>query len=274
MSKIITIYCEGKKGSHDYDILEKIIAGLPNIQIEPIGSIRGARSIIQYKEGGVTKSNFYILFRDRDFDKPIPSEVTLELDKKGDYCYFSYRNTIENYLFDIFLFFSFLQSNKLYEKYMIHSEDDVKNRFIQAAERIKYYQAVRHTMGYMRTGETNFGTRWTEKSGKLPSNLDEESCKEEAWNKIAEAKSVADSRWTQNKFLENYQNFITKFNTDFMENLDFLIYFQGKDFAASLSSILPNFPLKSYYKFAKNHFDSSKFPDLVQLRELIKRQQR
>ena len=25
MAKILTIYCEGKKGSHDFDILEKIV---------------------------------------------------------------------------------------------------------------------------------------------------------------------------------------------------------------------------------------------------------
>lgn len=59
MSKIIKIYCEGKSGSHDYDILEKVIAGL-FVQIEPIGSIRGAGAIIQYKETEVVKSDFKI----------------------------------------------------------------------------------------------------------------------------------------------------------------------------------------------------------------------
>ncbi len=43
MIKIIKIYCEGKKGSHDYDILEKVMTGL-SVQIEPIGGIRGCGS--------------------------------------------------------------------------------------------------------------------------------------------------------------------------------------------------------------------------------------
>jgi len=272
MSKIITIYCEGTSGSHDYDILKKVIAGL-SLTPTSIGGIRGAGAIIQYKETKeVVKSNFYMLFRDRDFDKPIPQNEILERDDKRDYFYYSYRNTIENYLFDTTLFFSFLEQESLCEECFIHSEDDVKKKFIDAAEKIKYYQAVRHTMGKMRTGETNFGTKLTDKSGKLPKQLDEGFCKNEAWNKIAKAKSLTDS-WTENDFLKNYQDFITIFNKDFMENLHFLIYFQGKDFASSLQSILPkNFPLESYYTFSKKHFDYHKFPDLIQLRELIEKQ--
>ena len=269
MSKIIKIYCEGKSGSHDYDILEKVIAGL-FVQIEPIGSIRGAGAIIQYKETEVVKSDFKILFRDRDFDKPIPQNTILEQDKEREYFYYSYRNTIENYLFDTSVFFSFMKQNLLCKKYSINSEEDVDNRFVDAAEKIKYYQAVRHAMGKMRTHETNFGTKLTAKSGKLPERLDEEFCKNEAWSKIEKAKLLTDS-WTEDNFLKIYQNFIDMFNKDFMKNLNFLIYFQGKDFASSLKSILPNFPLENYYKFAKEQFDYHKFADLLQLRELIEK---
>jgi ribosomal protein S13 len=268
MSKIIRIYCEGKKGSHDYDILEKVIEGLSIVQIDPIGSIRGAGAIIQYKEKGVVKSDFKILFRDRDFDKPIPKNAILEQDNTREYCYYSYRNTIENYLFDTSIFFAFLKQNGLCEKYSISSEMDVKNKFVDAARKIKCYQAIRHTMGKMRTGETNFGTKWTAKSGKLPERLDEEFCKNEAWRKIEKAKLLADS-WTEDNFLKVYQYFIDIFNEDFINDLHFLIYFQGKDFASSLNSLLPTFPLKGYYKFAKEHFDYRAFPDLVQLRGLI-----
>lgn len=280
MSKIITIYCEGIEGSHDKNIIEKVIAGLSSschINLNPIRGIKGAKAIIQYIEDpnskleGAIQSDFKILFRDRDFDKPIPPNVILELDKEGGYCYFSYRNTIENYLFDTSIFFYFLQQKSLCEKYHLYSEDDVKKTFIGAAEKIKYYQAIRHTMGKMRTGETNFGTKLTEESGKLPKRLDEEFCKCEAWSKIEKAKSFADS-WNKENFLEIYQTFIDLFSKDFMEALDFLIYFQGKDFASSLNSILPNFPLKDYYRLAKQHFDYHKFQDLVQLRELIERQ--
>lgn len=46
MSKIVKIYCEGKSGSHDYDILEKVMSDL-SISIQPIGSKKGAGSAIQ-----------------------------------------------------------------------------------------------------------------------------------------------------------------------------------------------------------------------------------
>ena len=269
MTKIIKIYCEGKKGSHDYDILEKVIIGLLSVQIDPIGSLRGAGAIIQHKEKEVSESDFKILFRDRDFDKPIPQNPILEKDEVRQYVCYSYRNTIENYLFDTKIFFNFLQKKSLCEKYSLNSGDDVKNKFIEAAEKIKYYQAVRHTMGKMRTGKTDFGTKLTEKSGKLPESLEEEFCKNEALKKICQANLLANG-WNEDAFLKIYSQFVESYHTNFMINLSFLIHFQGKDFASSLKLLLPNFPLKSYYKFAKKYFDYSQFPDLVQLRKLIK----
>jgi hypothetical protein len=55
----------------------------------------------------------------------------------------------------------------------------------------------------------------------------------------------------------------------FYQNLDFLIWFQGKDFAKSLSGFLPEFPMKTYYKFAKTHFDYTQFADLMEIRKLL-----
>lgn len=272
MSKIITIYCEGKSGSHDYDILSKVIPA--EIHLEPIGSIRCAGAIIQYQEengGSVVKPDFKLLFRDRDFDKMIPNRPILEPDEKRKYCYYSYRNTIENYLFDTSHFYSFLKENKLDQKYSIKTPAEVKQKFIEAAEKIKFYQAVRHTMGQMRSEKTNFGTRWTDKSGMLPAQLDENYCKQKALEKIKQAKSFTDA-WTDTDFNEIYSTFLNQFDENFMNNLDFLIYFQGKDFASSLQLLLPDFPKKTYYKYAKKYFDYTKFPDLVELRNLIESQ--
>ena len=115
MSKIIKIYCEGKRGSHDYDIIEKII-GNSNILIEPIGSKKGAGSAIQVFENLATKSDTYFFFRDRDFDDAVPD--TPSLIRKGCILY-SHRTTIENYLLDINRFFEYLQVEKLQDKYKI-----------------------------------------------------------------------------------------------------------------------------------------------------------
>jgi hypothetical protein len=168
MSQSIKIYCEGKSGSHDYDLLEKVIVGLPSVEIEPIGSVVGAGAIIQYqaeKEGSVVQPDFKLLFRDRDFDKPVPDRPILEQDDNRKYCYYSYRNTIENYLFDTSHFYAFLKTEKLDENYSINHGNQVKQKFIEAAKQIKFYQAVRHTMGKMRTPKTDFKTRWTAKRG-------------------------------------------------------------------------------------------------------------
>ena len=80
--KIINLYCEGKRGSHDFDILEKVIEGHLNITIKPIGGKYGANAIMDYQEkNGNARSDFYLLFRDRDFDAPVPNNFTLTIRK-------------------------------------------------------------------------------------------------------------------------------------------------------------------------------------------------
>ena len=99
MSKIVKIYCEGKKGSHDYDLIEKTLDGLVgNWQIQPIGSKLGAKRAVQVYEEKAVRSTFKLLFRDRDFDIPLPESEQLT---QKDYIYFSYKTTIENYLVSI-----------------------------------------------------------------------------------------------------------------------------------------------------------------------------
>lgn len=113
MSEIITIYCEGQKESHDITILNKVIDGLNNILIKPIGGKLGSKAIIQYLENNqerdLSKSKDYLLFRDRDFDQPIPDKERLITEKKT---YYSYRTTIENYLLDVSTFFTFSKNKK------------------------------------------------------------------------------------------------------------------------------------------------------------------
>jgi hypothetical protein len=236
MPKLITIYCEGKKGSHDYDLLDKVREDLPSspqftVQIVPIGSVRGAKAIINYREeNGVTGySSHKLFFRDRDFDRAIPDQSGLEPEegKNSTYVYFSYRNTIENYLFDPHHFFDFCRQERLYAN-LFASPDEVKVLFIDAAQKLKYYQAVRHAMGKLRTDKTNFGTKLTGKSGGLPPDLSEAACKSEAMRLIETAKGFT-AEWTPQGFDQTYQTFIDKFSEPvFFTNFSFWSIFRAK----------------------------------------------
>jgi hypothetical protein len=62
MSKVVKVYCEGKRGSHDYDLLDKIVSDLA-VSIQPLGSKKGAGSAIQVYEQLAEKSHHYLLFR-------------------------------------------------------------------------------------------------------------------------------------------------------------------------------------------------------------------
>jgi len=269
MSKIITIYCEGKKGSHDFDILEKVVENIAPIVIKPIGSKRGANAIIEFVEKGTTNSDFYCFFRDRDFDCSVPSQEALYFDNKKTY--YSYRTTIENYLFDTSVFFRFLETKKLNSKYGINAETDICNIFIEAAKSLKFYQAVRHTLGELRFSNS-FDTTWIkEGSGHLPEKLDLETCKTEGWKLINDIVSKNNIEWSDSIFQTKLNEYLNLFDNTFFTELQFLIYFQGKDFAKALTNKLTDFPLKDYYKFAKEHFDYRKFKDLIELRNIVKK---
>ena len=268
MGKIVTVYCEGKKGSHDFDVLEKVIGDIANVTIKPIGSKHGANAIIEFVEKGTTTSDFYLFFRDRDFDAPVPSTERLCFD--GKKTYFSYRTTIENYLFDTAIFFNFIEEQNVGTIYKINSENDVKNIFNETAKELKYYQAVRHALGKIRFSNS-FNTTWVKDgSGFLPEKLDLDSCKSEGWKLICDIVSKSNIEWTEQRFQSTLEEFLHFFDDTFFNELKFLIYFQGKDFAKALTNKLPEFPLKTYYKFVKNHFDYKMFGDLKELREIIK----
>lgn len=263
--KIINLYCEGKRGSHDFDILEKVIDGYLNITIKPIGGKYGANAIMEYQEkNGNVRSDFYLLFRDRDFDKPIPKDEKLIIERKT---YYSYRTTIENYLLDVSTFFHFLQEQK--NNYGLNTEDTVRALFIKVAKELQYYQAVRHTLGKMRFANS-FDTTWVVGSGTLPNTLDLNTCKTNAWQLIEKELHKSQQQWTEEIFEATLQDFLTLFEAEsFFDELKFLVYYQGKDFAKALTKELPNFPIDNYYKYAKKHFDYTKYSDLVALRTII-----
>ena len=271
MSEIITIYCEGQKESHDITILNKVIDGLNNILIKPIGGKLGSKAIVQYLENNqereLSKSKDYLLFRDRDFDQPIPEEERLIINKKT---YYSYRTTIENYLLDVSTFFHFLQEQK--NNYKLDTEEAVKALFIKVAKKLKYYQAVRHTLGKLRFNNS-FNTTWVTGSGTLPNALDLETCRGEAWQLIENILDKSNQQWTKEIFEATLQEFLTLFEAEsFFDELKFLVYYQGKDFAKALTRELPNFSIENYYKYAKKHFDYTKYADLVELRTIIEKQ--
>lgn len=266
--KIINLYCEGKKGSHDFDILEKVIDGYLNITIKPIGGKYGANAIMEYQEkNGNVRSDFHLLFRDRDFDAPVPDKEELFSFNKNTY--YSYRTTIENYLLNTNTFFLFLQEQE--NTYNINTEEEVKSLFIKVAKELKYYQAVRHTLGALRFANS-FNTTWEKGSGTLPNALDLDSCKANAWQLIEKVLNKSNQQWTKRTFETTLQKFLTLFDERFFDDLKFLVYYQGKDFAKALTKELPNFSTENYYKYAKKHFDYTKYADLVELRAIIEKQ--
>jgi Protein of unknown function (DUF4435) len=266
--KLLRLYCEGTNRSHDFDILQKIKGNL-NVDIQPIGSKIGAAEVIQNFENDNKKADAFLFFRDRDFDVSIPVQPALIIQNDTIY---SYRTTIENYLLDTNLFFEFLKEKKLEKKHRIRSLTDAQNAFTQAAKRICYYQALRHTIAQFRLSD-DLGTSWLKgNSGSLPSYLDNKTmCRQKAFEFIKE-RYVETEAPSETVFDAALKTFCNRFDDeDFYKNEQYLVWFQGKDLAKALTLLLPHFPLGHYYRFVKKHFDYRRFEDLTELRKIIER---
>jgi hypothetical protein len=257
MSKVIKVYCEGKAGSPDFDLLSKVVDGL-NVLIIPIGGKTGAKSAIQVREEGLSKSDFKLFFRDRDFDAPVPDTASLQND--GSYVYYSYRTTIENYLLEY-------QTIEAYSQGKSWFTADLEANYIAAAKEIKFFQATRHTLGKLRV-PTDFGTNIASKSGNLPEDLSESFCRNAGFELINESVQKIKS-WTKEGYDEVYDEFLAVFNDEFFNSKKFLTYFQGKDFMKSLCQKLPGFSPKQYYQYAKSKFNYRDFNDFVELRKIL-----
>lgn len=289
---LVRIYCEGTEESYDVAILKKVKEGLAtdSILITPIAGKGGGGAVMQFaenqmKKGVASKDAFYFFFRDRDFDVAVPTTVTLAVLEKDNeniqagkvkkeevHTLCTYRTTIENYLFDAKLFCDFINEDATRQKKYSHikTEQDAKQIFIDTAKKISHYQAIRHTLGKMRVA-IDIGTTWTSGSGSLPADLSEEACKKEAISKIQQETAKV-SVWTKTDFDRVLDEFLTKFDDAFFNNLEFLVYFQGKDFAKALTKfILPEFEIQRYYAYALEKFDYTKFDDLVELRNIIEK---
>ncbi len=280
----IIIYCEGTTGSHDRDILEKILDNLPSIPtIEPLGGKRGAGGYISIHKNKVQNVDSYIFFRDNDFDyeenrkcDETNEEKLHIIEKKnpdgslaGKWL-ISYRTTIENYLINPKHFFEYLILNKKCTELNLNSEHEVKALFDKVAKEISAYQAIRHTLGKLRKN-LDLGTTWRKGSGDLPEQLDLEFCKIKALEKIREKRQEADE-WSDEVFYKTLEPFLQRFNTsEFYIKMEYLIWFQGKDFTKHLRTILcqsEKFILE-YYKYAKSQINFIDFPDLRQLRDEV-----
>lgn len=284
--KNILLYCEGTSGSHDYDILNKLLdglSGLSRVRIEPLGSKKGAGGYIDIHRKKVQEVDFYLFFRDYDFDfgdfrqcdQPISEQLYIDPKRNSDgtlagqWCV-SYRTTIENYLLHPKHFLAFLEEKHKCDELGLRTEDNVKVLFDRVARDISGYQAIRHTLGKLREN-LDLGTTWMSKSGKLPTDLNLEFCKKKAMEEISKKQNKVNG-WTLEKLEEILLPFIRRFDTpDFYEGMEYLIWFQGKDFARQLRSTIHEGEafIDEYYKFAKNNIDFKSFPDLNQLREKI-----
>lgn len=274
MSKIVKIYHEGHTEGFDADILEKT---LPlDAQRQPIGGKFSAKAVIQTHENvAPSKSDYWLFWRDRDFDKEPEFCKLLDFDAKGKICY-SHRTTIENYLLDAEMFYQFcLQTSVSFvwkSKAKHEGLKEIEFVFKRQAEKIKSYQAVRYALSSIRN-KTNLQitNSWSGGSGTLPKSLIDTDCKSEG-SKILEAVFNSVKIYCSPPEFEEFQKKVTHylaiFDQNFFDNFDFLVWFQGKDLMASLQRV-EIFDEKKYYKFALKHFDYTRFPDLVALRYYI-----
>lgn len=239
----------------------------------------GKKGLKAYMQGYANSSRAlratnYVGFRDRDFDYEVPetAELIIPQNDKGRILV-TYRTTIENYLLIPENYQHFLAADQS-KKYPTITVAEFSDALREAARDIRYFQAARHALGATRK-ENPLETSWLASSGKLPDSLSRDACEAAAVGQLQQYGEKASSIADQAAFRGRFESFCEKFNDRFFQGDQYQIWFQGKDlatrFAQNISAAIPNFPWKSFYKVAIDHFDYTLFPDLVQLRRHLER---
>ncbi len=267
MSKIVFLFCED---DCHMGILANITSGLASeydIRTVKTGGVRGQNAFVEgfLNRGGASTSSRSIVFRDRDFDFPIPDKPELRVEEKENKSICTlYRVTAENYLL----------SPELFKAYFQHlgkaTQIDFADIFETSARQIATYSAARHTLAFFRDN-FSFRTSWTPQSGKLPTSLDREFCLKNAWSLVDEKQGKL-CPINQTEFQEKYASFFSKFDDNFFRSQQYFIWFNGKDLETSINQNLPkgsSISMEAYYRFALRQFDFRHFPDLVQFHNFL-----
>ena len=110
---------------------------------------------------------------------------------------------------------------KTYVENQAWNTSNLRTNYHNAAKDIRYFQALRHTLGELRT-PTDFGINIMEKSGKLPSDLSKNYCRSAGYEKI-ETSLVKTESWNRENSDRTFDKYVTLFDDDFIESDKFLI---------------------------------------------------
>jgi hypothetical protein len=279
-----TIFCEGKEGSYDSELIKKVISDLNEKPV--IVGAGGKFSLINFIDGYFHPDNFskyrYVVFRDRDFDKE-PTENVQLLQLYSNYMFLTHRACVENYLLDANLI-----DNYWKEKYKEKEENpsskwghedspgvEVIAKWIKdSAYSLKDYQAVRWALGsllQMKEGREKLKTTWTSGSGKLPQSLSLQDCRSKAAELIKDFRGnieqITEDRF--NRALDKYNNMFS--SKPFWDQEKYLIWFHGKDIQKAMQKENHRYiSLDHFFSLSMNYFDFRNHKDLVELHEKIK----
>lgn len=280
------IFCEGKKSSLDFSLLNRLFESFPSNKptIVPAGSKFTFSVFAQgYFSPDEVGSQQYIVFRDRDFDVyPTENIRLLKPIKSQDKVFATHRACVENYLLDPHLIDNYWLS-KFTEKQDNPSSkwghgnspgvETIKNWIENSARHLQEYQAVRWALGdllQMSGSRVQLTTTWTGGSGKIPVSLELQDCKSQAQDLINQfiqgVKAVNQEDFEES--LAKYQRQFTQ--VDFWHNQDYLIWFHGKDIQKMMQKNESNYiSLNTFFDWAIAHLDIAQYPDLVELHTQI-----
>lgn len=272
-SKIV--FCEGRPGSLD-DLLLGHLMPVRGALIKPVGGKRGMRAFIEGYLGRYEEAQpDYLGFRDRDFDVE-PSDNPKLIRLWGEKpIWLTHRAAIENYFIDADLIRQYWKEREdtpAWAHGPALSVAEIEEHIQESASELVDYQAVRWALSRMKPGPRwpEIRTTWTGGSGDIPSSLAYDDCLDEACQLVTLFRNEIENVH-HGRFQDQAQEYRERFSADsFFEESRHLAWFHGKDHLVHLCRRLaPNFPRTPYARWAAEHVDVQKHPDLQQLVDLI-----
>jgi hypothetical protein len=269
---LMVIFCEGRPGSLD-DLLLSHILPIGGALIKPVGGKRGMRAFI---EGHLTSYSeasrpAYLGFRDRDFDVEPPGHPELIRLRGEKTIWLTHRAAIENYFIDADLIWQYWAEREDAPKWAhgpALSVTEIEGHIRASARELVDYQAVRWALSRLKPGPRwpEIRATWTTGSGDIPASLGYDDCLNQACRLITDFQTQIENVHSR-RLRSKAQAYRDQFSADrFFEKHGYLTWFHGKDHLVQLCRRLaPNFPRGPYARWAAQHVDVHKHPDLQQL---------
>jgi len=237
------------------------------IVVKPMGGKQASNSFARGYGLATSNENWFII-RDRDLDAE--QEILEEIIRSGEKVLFTGLTCIESYFLSPVLLQKFIEERAIN---LSRIPSDHQGTLRETLYKLSDYQVIRWALQRVRervknqvgktllrraAGQFDLPNRLSDEDGKLPKQLDKESCSHEA-RELCEQFG---------KIFQSIDELKSRFDGDDFWSKDYQKWFHGKDVLKSWLQTYPNVGYQDYCAWAAQNLDWKQHPDLIEIQRI------